>query len=171
MATATGGSSRSYQHGREDQYQEKRSQSPATGPVRFADTGPAASSFPEPSSSSALKTSESALPHEATSSDRTELEKARPVASLDTSHAHLSAQVEHLTAERDSLLEHVRDLEGQLAETADPREVEGLRVRIEEQEVEVEGLKDQLEEGRERILNLVSFRRFSSSSCPKKGKS
>lgn len=172
MATAKGGSSRSYAHGREDQYKEGR-QSPATRLARFADTGPAASAS-EPSSSAAFKTSEPAAPaNETTSSDRTELEDARPLASLDATHAHLSAQLEQRTAERDSLVEHVRNLEGQLAETADPREVEGLRVRIEEQEVEVEGLKDQVEEGRERILNLVSFFPrdpfFLCSDAPKRG--
>lgn len=165
MATATGGSSRSYQHGREDQYQEGR-QSPATRQTRSADTGFAATTSSEPLSSAALKTSEPALPHETTSSNRTELEEARPLASLDASrsHAHLSAQVEQLAAERDSLVEHVRDLESQLAETADPREVEGLRVRIEEQEVEVDELRDQAEESRERILSLVSLSDLISSS-------
>jgi hypothetical protein len=154
---STGGSSRSYQHGRADQDQEGQNQSPATRLARFADTGPAASSS-EPTSSAAFKSSEPGPADETTSSDRTELEKARaPAASLDTSHPHLSAQVEQLAAERNSLLDHVRTLEGQLAETADPREVEGLRVRIREQEAEAEGLRDQAEESRERILSLVSF--------------
>lgn len=153
-ATATGGSSHSYPLGREDLHRGERRQSPAAL-AHSADTGPAAASSSGLSSSAAFPIPEPPHANETNPSDRTELE-AR-LASLDISHAHLSTQLRQLTAERDSLVEHVRSLEGQLAETADPREVEGLRVRIEEQEAEMEGLKDQVEEGRERILNLVGF--------------
>ncbi|POY73986.1 hypothetical protein BMF94_2797 [Rhodotorula taiwanensis] len=63
-------------------------------------------------------------------------------------------EVAQLAAERDSLQAHIRDLEAQLSESVDPRQVEGLRELVDRLEEEVSGFKAREEENDARRHDL-----------------